>query len=221
MTRLKLTYGHWDYTATTSAPAQRTDYILSCSISTCNLAWVCTVCTCCWQYSLLFSHTVLQQWCHHGSTVGLTMIKALKAICLLLSTAEGDTGIEVAVTTVAGSKQAAASAPAQLQQRARQTKPQAAAQLQPSTVATLSSLQPAAIATHATLQSAATGTPQSGSGSKSSKHIYTFEQLKAMTNKELVDLLRVRSCPVSGQKTELIKRLLDYQRRLKKAQTPL
>jgi hypothetical protein len=32
-----------------------------------------------------------------------------------------------------------------------------------------------------------------------------------------VDLLRVRRCPVSGKKDELVRRLIDYQWRLKKA----
>jgi hypothetical protein len=47
--------------------------------------------------------------------------------------------------------------------------------------------------------------------------MFSVEELKGMMNKELVELLRARSCPVSGSKTELVKRLLDYQRRLKKA----
>eukprot|EP00879_Flechtneria_rotunda_P007991 GHRR01008372.1.p1 GENE.GHRR01008372.1~~GHRR01008372.1.p1 ORF type:complete len:235 (+),score=97.59 GHRR01008372.1:141-845(+) len=47
--------------------------------------------------------------------------------------------------------------------------------------------------------------------------VYTADQLKCNTNKELVELLKARNCPVSGKKDELIRRLLDYQRRLKRA----
>jgi hypothetical protein len=76
-------------------------------------------------------------------------------------------------------------------------------------------VSPAAAAAGAGKLGAAGG---AGAGSSSSKHrMFSVDELKGMTNKELVDLLRVRSCPVSGSKTELIKRLLDYQRRLKKA----
>jgi hypothetical protein len=57
----------------------------------------------------------------------------------------------------------------------------------------------------------------SGSSSSSKHRMFSVEELKGMVNKELVELLRARSCPVSGSKTELVKRLLDYQRRLKKA----
>lgn len=61
-------------------------------------------------------------------------------------------------------------------------------------------------------------TTQPVDNSKSSKHMYTIEQLKVKTNKELIELLRARKCPVSGQKVELIRRLMDYQRRVKLAQ---
>uniref|UniRef100_A0A383WI53 SAP domain-containing protein n=1 Tax=Tetradesmus obliquus TaxID=3088 RepID=A0A383WI53_TETOB len=58
----------------------------------------------------------------------------------------------------------------------------------------------------------------SGCSGSSSKHrMFSVDELQGMTVKELVELLRVRSCPVSGSKAQLVTRLLDYQRRLKRA----
>ncbi|KAF6250800.1 hypothetical protein COO60DRAFT_1646061 [Scenedesmus sp. NREL 46B-D3] len=73
---------------------------------------------------------------------------------------------------------------------------------------------------HQTVANQAAGKPGAGantSSSSSKRRMFSLEELKGMTNKELTELLRARSCPVSGSKTELVKRLLDYQRRLAKA----
>lgn len=43
------------------------------------------------------------------------------------------------------------------------------------------------------------------------------DQLRAMTARDLVALLRARRCPVSGSKDELVRRLLSYQQRVRRA----
>jgi hypothetical protein len=54
-----------------------------------------------------------------------------------------------------------------------------------------------------------------------SKHpMFSSEQLQVKTVKELGGLLAARGLPVSGKKLDLIRRLLDYQRRVKKASQP-
>lgn len=129
--------------------------------------------------------------------------------------AAGDGGLDAALAAVAG-KQAAQMKvlPPKQQQQAHPGPVAGAAECHQQQL--LSAAIPASKQASAALQAA--GSTQPASCSKSSKQLFTVEQLKLKTNKELVDLLRARSCPVSGQKAELIRRLLDYQRRLKKAQ---
>lgn len=140
------------------------------------------------------------------------MLQCFCGFLIGLPPGAGDEELEAAISAVAG-KDAAKATAAVLVQKAKQAgaavvpmQQQAGAPV----VAAVPSSHPAA--------APPAGNAQPGSSGKSSKQVYTIEQLKARTNKELVDLLRARSCPVSGQKTELIKRMLDYQRRLKKAQ---
>ncbi|GAX74948.1 hypothetical protein CEUSTIGMA_g2394.t1 [Chlamydomonas eustigma] len=49
------------------------------------------------------------------------------------------------------------------------------------------------------------------------KRVYTTDDLKGKTVKELQDLLKARSMPVSGKKEALMQRIIDYQRRQKMA----
>jgi hypothetical protein len=50
--------------------------------------------------------------------------------------------------------------------------------------------------------------------------VYSPEQLKAKTNKELADILKSKSLPVTGKKDELIRRIMDFQRSQKRAARP-
>ena len=60
-----------------------------------------------------------------------------------------------------------------------------------------------------------------GGSSISLKHtMYSSEQLQVKTVKELGGLLAARGLPVSGKKLDLIKRMMEYQRRVKKASQP-
>lgn len=52
------------------------------------------------------------------------------------------------------------------------------------------------------------------------RRTFTFEELKVKSNKDLQELLKSRGLPVTGKKEELLRRLMDYQRRMKRAQQP-
>lgn len=49
---------------------------------------------------------------------------------------------------------------------------------------------------------------------------YTLEQLNGMVLKELSSLCAGRGLPSSGRKADLVRRLLEYQRRLQRASRP-
>eukprot|EP00798_Chlamydomonas_sp_ICE-L_P016559 gene16559-22788_t len=66
--------------------------------------------------------------------------------------------------------------------------------------------------------------PASGSGanasSKAKFEMMSQDQLKKMTNKELQELCKSRGMVGSGKKEELLRRLLDHQRKIKRASQP-
>jgi hypothetical protein len=59
--------------------------------------------------------------------------------------------------------------------------------------------------------------PPSNTTNDASKKVYAAEELKGKTVKELQDLLKARSMPISGKKEALMQRLIDFQRRQKSA----
>mmetsp|Transcript_31119 Transcript_31119/g.69153 ORF Transcript_31119/g.69153 Transcript_31119/m.69153 type:complete len:178 (+) Transcript_31119:83-616(+) len=52
------------------------------------------------------------------------------------------------------------------------------------------------------------------------KIVFTQEALKLKSNKDLQELLRARGLPTKGNKAEMMQRLIEYQRRQKKASQP-
>lgn len=56
--------------------------------------------------------------------------------------------------------------------------------------------------------------------SEAHRQAYTQEELKAKSVKELQELLKARSLSSIGRKEELLRRLIDYQRRVKLASQP-
>jgi len=60
---------------------------------------------------------------------------------------------------------------------------------------------------------AAAGTVEAGG----SRQVFTQDELNKKTAKELQQVLKARSLPVTGRKEELVRRIVDYQRRLKRA----